>query len=87
MSAKQHVQPQRTCIACRAKLDKKQLIRIVKSPSGSIIVDMTDKMKMPGRGAYICATESCFKKTFKSNIYSRALRMDEACPDESTRTR
>jgi predicted RNA-binding protein YlxR (DUF448 family) len=76
--AKQHVTPQRTCIACRTKLDKDQLIRIVKSPLGSLVVDMTEKKKVPGRGAYICASESCFKKTFKSNIYSRALRMDGA---------
>ena len=44
--------PQRTCMACQEKKDKRELVRIVRSPEGEISVDLTGKK--PGRGAYIC---------------------------------
>ena len=43
--------PQRTCMGCNEKKDKKDLIRIVKNKSNEINVDKTGKME--GRGAYI----------------------------------
>ena len=49
--------PQRTCMGCNVKKDKKELIRIVKNKSGEINVDKTGKMQ--GRGAYICNDVKC----------------------------
>ena len=57
-------QPQRTCMGCNEKKDKKELIRIVKSSDGEISIDKTGKKD--GRGAYICNNEECLKKVVKS---------------------
>ena len=43
--------PQRSCIGCNTKKDKKDLIRIVKNKEGEISVDPTGKKA--GRGAYV----------------------------------
>ena len=50
--------PIRSCIACRKKVDKRQLVRLVRSQDGSVLVDSSHK-KM-GRGAYICNNSSCW---------------------------
>lgn len=63
-------QPTRTCIACRKQNDKKNLIRIVKSPNG-INLDFTGKLS--GRGAYICNDANCIEKCIKSKALSRAF--------------
>ena len=51
--------PQRTCIGCNVKKDKKDLIRIVKNKKKEINIDKTGKQD--GRGAYICNNEECLK--------------------------
>ena len=51
-------QPQRTCMGCNTKKDKKDLIRIVKNKENIISIDKTGKME--GRGAYICDSVFCF---------------------------
>lgn len=56
--------PQRTCMGCNTKKDKKDLIRIVKNKDGEISIDKTGKM--PGRGAYICDDVECLEKAIKS---------------------
>ena len=50
---------------------KKELIRVVKAPDGSISIDT--KGKKPGRGAYICYDQSCLKKAIKSKAIERAF--------------
>lgn len=61
--------PQRTCMGCNEKKNKKDLIRIVKSNTGEINVDRTGKM--PGRGAYICDKEECLEKLIKTKRLDR----------------
>ena len=56
--------PQRTCMGCNAKKDKKDLIRIVKNKEQQICIDKTGKME--GRGAYICDSVECLEKVVKS---------------------
>ena len=56
--------PQRTCIGCKEKKDKKELIRIVKDKDGNITLDRTGRAN--GRGAYICHNVDCFNKAKKS---------------------
>lgn len=56
--------PQRTCIGCNIKKDKKELIRIVKNKDNEIKVDRTGKLE--GRGAYICDSIDCLEKAIKS---------------------
>ena len=63
--------PQRTCMGCNAKKDKKDLIRIVKNKEGIISIDKTGKAN--GRGAYICNNVECLEKVVKSKRLERVL--------------
>ena len=56
--------PQRKCLGCMQSFPKKELIRVVRTPEGEVCVDLTGKK--PGRGAYICKSESCLKKAIKA---------------------
>ena len=58
------VEPQRTCMGCNEKKDKKDLIRIVKNKDNEILVDKTGKLN--GRGAYICDSITCLEKAIKT---------------------
>lgn len=63
--------PLRQCISCRGQKPKRELLRIVRNEQGELLVDY--KGKVPGRGAYICPTASCFSKAIKDNLFSRHL--------------
>lgn len=63
--------PQRSCMGCNLKKDKKDLIRIVRDQAGNISVDKTGKA--PGRGAYLCDSIECFEKAKKTKRLERAL--------------
>ena len=52
--------PVRTCVACREKFEKAQLLRWVVEPSGVARPD--PRAKRPGRGGYVCRSEECFEK-------------------------
>lgn len=62
------------CIGCREGKPKKELVRVVKSPDGTISIDLTGKKS--GRGAYICKSEACLARAQKSRSLERAF----ACP-------
>ncbi len=66
-------QPQRTCMGCNQKKDKKDLIRIVKNKDNEISVDRTGKKE--GRGAYICDDVNCLEKVIKSKRLERVLEI------------
>ena len=68
---KRHV-PQRTCIACRRTDSKRGLVRVVRNKEQGVVIDPTGKLA--GRGAYLCASRSCWEKAFKSNALNRALK-------------
>lgn len=70
--------PQRQCVGCRTMRDKKELIRVVKTPENEIILDTTGKKS--GRGAYVCPDAECLKKARKSRALERAFSL--AIPDE-----
>ena len=63
--------PQRQCLGCREMKNKKDLIRVVRSPEGEISLDF--KGKKPGRGAYVCPQPECLKKARKSRALGRAF--------------
>lgn len=65
--------PQRTCIGCNEKKDKKELIRIVKNKENEIQIDRTGKM--PGRGAYLCDNVECLNKAIKTKRLERTFEM------------
>ena len=66
-------QPQRTCMGCNQKKDKKELIRIVKNKNNEISIDRTGKKE--GRGAYICDGVNCLDKLIKSKRLERVFEM------------
>ena len=65
--------PQRQCMGCRERMDKRSLIRVVRSPDGSVCLDFSGKMA--GRGAYICPKAECLKKAQKSKALDRSLEV------------
>ena len=67
------VMPQRTCMGCNEKKDKKDLIRIVKNKEEQISLDKTGKKE--GRGAYICDDIKCLEKVIKSKRLEKVFDM------------
>ncbi len=64
--------PMRTCIVCRKQRDKSELVRIVKTPSGDIVLDASGHAD--GRGAYICADGDCMALAAKKKAFDRAFK-------------
>ncbi len=64
--------PMRTCIVCKEKDEKRQLLRLVRTLDG-VQVDRSGKMN--GRGAYVCDKEACWERIVRTDILSRALKM------------
>ena len=64
--------PQRTCIACRTVRPKRELVRVVRTPEGDVVVDETGKRN--GRGAYLCPTRACWETALSRGLLNRALR-------------
>ena len=65
--------PMRQCVGCGEMKVKKDLIRILKTQEGEILVDATGRKN--GRGAYICPDLECFKKARKSKGLERSFKM------------
>lgn len=57
---------------------KKDLIRIIRTPEGEVVVDM--KGKQNGRGAYLCSSAACLQKARRAKSLERALKT--SIPDE-----
>lgn len=64
--------PIRTCIACQATSEKRDLVRFVRRADGTVALDETGKA--PGRGAYVCADAACFEKTRAKQMLGGRLR-------------
>ena len=63
--------PMRTCVITREKLEKKDLIRVVRTPEGSVVIDETGKMN--GRGAYLKKDIEVINKAQKSKVLDKVL--------------
>lgn len=63
--------PMRQCVGCREMKPKRELLRIVRSQDGQVSVDPSGKK--PGRGAYVCHSADCLKKSIRSKALSRAF--------------
>ena len=71
--------PKRMCVVCRRLFEKKELLRVVRTPEGEVLVDRTGKKA--GRGAYLCGDPECFKKCVKTKFLNKIFKMpvsDEA---------
>jgi predicted RNA-binding protein YlxR (DUF448 family) len=69
---RKHV-PQRTCIACHTVRPKRELVRIVRTPAGTVVVDETGKRS--GRGAYLCRQRGCWETALAQRQLGRALKV------------
>ncbi len=70
--AVRHPVLQRTCVACRQVLAKRQLVRIVRTPSGRVQVDPTGRGA--GRGAYLCPRRPCWEEAVRRRRLQHALK-------------
>ena len=66
--------PQRTCVACRTARPKRGLVRVVRSPTGELSVDL--RGKAPGRGAYLDPDPGCLERGLAEGVLARALEVD-----------
>lgn len=64
--------PLRKCIGCQEMKEKKQLIRILKTPEDQMVIDVTGKMN--GRGAYLCKSRTCFDLAVKNKGIERSFK-------------
>ena len=64
--------PQRTCVACRTRRPKRELVRIVRTPEGEVAVDKTGKRS--GRGSYLCPERGCWAVALSTGQLDRALQ-------------
>lgn len=65
--------PQRSCVACREKRDKRALTRLVLA-EGRLKIDESGKLN--GRGAYLCANADCWRRAARGAMLGKALRRE-----------
>ena len=65
--------PMRMCVGCREMKEKKELIRVVRSPEGDVSLDPGGKK--PGRGAYVCRSADCLKRAIRQKQLERQLEI------------
>jgi len=63
--------PMRMCVGCREMKPKRELLRVVRTPEDTILIDFTGKKS--GRGAYVCPEEGCLNRAVKLRQLDRAL--------------
>ncbi|MCC8137487.1 MAG: YlxR family protein [Clostridiales bacterium] len=73
MPAKIKKVPMRKCTGCQEMKSKKELLRVLRTPEGEIILDATGRMN--GRGAYLCPTGECLEKAMRSKGLERSLKV------------
>ena len=66
--------PLRKCLGCMSSFPKKDLVRVLKTPNGEVIIDLSGKKS--GRGAYICKDKACLKKAIKSKRIQSNLEVE-----------
>ncbi len=65
--------PLRQCIGCGEMKSKKEMVRILRTESGEIVLDATGKKN--GRGAYLCPRMDCLRRAAKSKGIERSFKM------------
>lgn len=66
--------PMRMCVVTREKLPKAELMRVVRTPEGNVIIDESGKAN--GRGAYLKKDKDVFLKAQKNKILNRVLEVE-----------
>lgn len=66
--------PERSCVACHTARPKRQLVRIVRTTDGQVLIDSSGKKS--GRGAYLCTQPSCWEHGLSRGVLERALKQN-----------
>jgi uncharacterized protein len=64
--------PVRTCVGCRVRAAKSDLLRVV-GRGNEVLPD--PQARLPGRGAYVHPSQTCFEQAQRRRAFSRALRL------------
>ena len=72
--------PQRTCVGCRTTGDKRQFVRVVRTPEGTVAPDPSGKLD--GRGAYVRERAECWAEALRRDRLGRALRTSVSEADQ-----
>ena len=64
--------PLRKCTGCGEMKSKKEMVRVIRTAEGEILMDLTGRKN--GRGAYICGRAECLRLARKSRALERALQ-------------
>lgn len=64
----------RQCTGCREMKNKKEMMRVLKTKEGEILLDVTGRKN--GRGAYLCYSLDCLKKARKNKGLERSLKTE-----------
>ena len=65
--------PMRMCVGCREMKEKRDLIRIVRTPEGEAVLDPSGKKS--GRGAYVCRSAECLRRSIRQKQLERQLEI------------
>lgn len=65
--------PMRMCVGCREMKEKRDLIRIVRTPEGDAVLDPTGKKS--GRSAYVCRRAECLQRAIRQKQLERQLEI------------
>ena len=65
--------PMRMCVGCREMKEKRELIRVVRTPDGEVALDATGKKS--GRGAYVCRQTECLRRAIRQKQLERQLEI------------
>ncbi|MCD7859539.1 MAG: YlxR family protein [Firmicutes bacterium] len=66
--------PQRQCMGCRERKNKRDLLRVVRTVDGTVKLDFSGRLN--GRGAYLCPNPECLKKARKTRALDRCLEVE-----------
>jgi predicted RNA-binding protein YlxR (DUF448 family) len=65
--------PERSCVACRTVRPKRHLVRLVRTPEGTVEVDTS--WRKPGRGAYLCPAQECWQLAARRKSLDHELKV------------
>ncbi len=64
--------PMRKCVGCQACKSKREMLRVLRTPQGELVIDATGRKN--GRGAYLCRAKACLEKAQKRKGLERSLK-------------
>ena len=65
--------PMRMCLGCRQMISKKDLVRVLRTNEGQVLIDMTGRKN--GRGAYVCRNNKCLEDAIRTKAIERSLNI------------